>query len=280
LRTGALPASAFAEDFNDAGEALATVVPVGLERALNAIGVTVGEGADDFVVFGDGKLQVADDRAGIKTPVALCLGLDGSVPCAEARARAGNGESMEVAIDLEDAALFAVVAFDIDELLVEGFELLDDLRSFGLRKGGSASSGQTFEASDDRVKLGGVLFCERGDDHAALVRHTVFANVTFLLELVEGGAYGSATDVETAGKVSFDDPGSRGEFSMHDELAELVERSADAGAVDQFGWAGLRVIFGSSSGHRRDFRFRLQLILDCTITNCGVAMWDRSGRGF
>jgi hypothetical protein len=59
----------------------------------------------------------------------------------------------------------------------------------------------------------------------------------------------------------------------------LVEGGTDAGAVDQFGWAGLCVILGSGSGHRRDFRFRLQLILDCTITNCEAAMWDRSGRG-
>jgi hypothetical protein len=56
----------------------------------------------------------------------------------------------------------------------------------------------------------------------------------------------------------------------------LVEGGTDAGAVDQFGWAGLCVILGSGSGHRKDFRFRLQLILDCTITNCGAAMWDGS----
>jgi hypothetical protein len=37
----------------------------------------------------------------------------------------------------------------------------------------------------------------------------VLANIAFLLQLVEGRAYGSATDVKPFCKISFDDPGSR-----------------------------------------------------------------------
>ena len=97
---------------------------------------------------------------------------------------------------------------------------------------------------------------------------------SFLLQLVEGGTDGGSADVKALGEISLDDPGSGRELAVDDEFAKLVEGGTDAGAVDQFRWAGLRVIFGSGSGHRRDFRFWFQLILDCTITNCGAAMLE------
>jgi hypothetical protein len=51
----------------------------------------------------------------------------------------------------------------------------------------------------------------------------MFANITFLLQLVEGGAYGSPADMKALGEISFNDPGSRGEFSVDDELSKLLE---------------------------------------------------------
>jgi hypothetical protein len=57
---GQSPASAFAEDIDDASEAFAAVVPVYLQAALDAIGIAVCQGSNDVVVFSDGKLEVAD----------------------------------------------------------------------------------------------------------------------------------------------------------------------------------------------------------------------------
>jgi hypothetical protein len=262
-----LPASAFAKDIDDAGEAFAAVVPIYLQGSLDAIWIAVCQGTDDVVVFGDGKLEIADDRTGIETPVALRLGLDRVVPCAETGTGAGDDEPVEVAVYLEDTALSGVVAFDVSELVVEGLQLLHDLHPFGFWKSGRAASSQTFETANDGVKFGRVLFCQRGDDHATFVGHPVLANVTFLLELVEGGAYRSAADVETFGEISFDDPGSGREFAVDDELSQLLERCKNAGAVHESGWAGLGMILGSGGGHRRASRFEAGLILDCTINN-------------
>ena len=149
LQTGHLPASAFAKDVDDTCEAFAAVVPIYLEGSLDAIGVAVRQCPDDVVVFGDGKLEIADDGAGIETPVALCLGLDSSVPRAEAGTRAGDDEPMEVAVNLEDTALSGVVAFDVSELVVEGLQLLHDLHSFGFWQGSGTASSEAFETAND-----------------------------------------------------------------------------------------------------------------------------------
>src|SRR5271168_3576697 len=103
-KQGKLPASAFAKDIDDASQAFAAVVPVCLQASLDAIGIAVCQSSNDVVVFGDGKLEIADDRAGIQAPVALCLRLDRSVPRAQTRTGAGDDEPMEVAVYLEDAA--------------------------------------------------------------------------------------------------------------------------------------------------------------------------------
>ena len=49
-----LPASAFPKDVDNAGEALASVVPVCLQATLDAVGIAVCQGSDDVIVFGDG----------------------------------------------------------------------------------------------------------------------------------------------------------------------------------------------------------------------------------
>ena len=154
-----LPTPSFAKDVDDAGETFAAVGPVGLEALFDAIGVAVCQSANDLVVFGDRELEIADDGAGVETPVALSLRLDGFMPRAEAGARAGDDKPVEVAIDLEDAALFSVVAFDVRKPLVQGFELLHDLHSLCLGQGGGAACGEAFETADDGVELCGVLFC-------------------------------------------------------------------------------------------------------------------------
>lgn len=79
-KRGQLPASAFAKDVDNTGEALAAVVPVCLQAPLDAVGIAVCQGPDDVIVFGDGELKVACDRAGIQTPVAFGLRFDGAMP--------------------------------------------------------------------------------------------------------------------------------------------------------------------------------------------------------
>jgi 4-hydroxyproline epimerase len=84
----------------------------------------------------------------------------------------------------------------------------------------------------------------------------MFADVAFLLELVEGGPYGGTADMKPLGEISFDDPGSGREFAVHDELSKLLERRRNTGAVHEFESACLRLIVGSGRGHRRDFSVR------------------------
>jgi hypothetical protein len=276
-----LPTSAFAEDVDDTSEAFAAVIPICLEATLDSIGVAVGQSSDDVAVFGDGELKIADNRAGIQAPVALGLRLDCSVPRAETGAGAGDREPMKVAVYLEDTALLAVIAFDVDELLVQSLQLLHDLHSVGLWQSGGDASSQAFKTTDDRIEFGRVLFCQRGDDHTALVGHSVLANITLLLELVEGGAYGSAADVQPFGKVAFDDPGSGGEFSVHDELSKLLEGRTYTGPVYEFGCADLHMIFRSGGGHRGSLDFlRRGHRLDCTINDRNVAIWKVYCGGF
>lgn len=157
---------------------------------------------------------------------------------------------MKVAVDLEDAALFAMVAFDVGELLIQSFQLLNDLHSLGFRQSGGAASREAFKTADDGIKFGCIFFGERRDHHAALVRHPVLPNVAFLLELVERGANRSSADVKPFGEISFDDPGSGREFAMDDEFAKLLEGCKHTGSVRESGRAALGVIFGLARGHK------------------------------
>jgi hypothetical protein len=153
-----LPASALAKDVDDAGEALAAVVPVCLQGSFDAIGVAVCQGTNDVVVFGDGELEIADDGAGIEAPVSLGLWLDRSVPLAQAGAGRADNKSMKVAVNLEDAALLAVIPFDVSELLIEGLQLLHDLHSVGFWESGGIASSQAFEPANDGIKFSCILF--------------------------------------------------------------------------------------------------------------------------
>jgi hypothetical protein len=59
----------------------------------------------------------------------------------------------------------------------------------------------------------------------------VFANIAFLLQLVEGGAYRGPADMKPLGEISFNDPGSGREFSVDDELSKLLEGCTYTGPV-------------------------------------------------
>jgi hypothetical protein len=123
---------------------------------------------------------------------------------------------MEVAINVEDAALLAVVSLNVSELVVQGLQLLNDLHALGSWQGSGAASGEALETANDGVEFGRVFFCQGGDDHAALIRHPVLANISFLLEFVEGSSNGRAADMKPFGEVSFDDPGSGRELPVDD----------------------------------------------------------------
>jgi hypothetical protein len=100
----------------------------------------------------------------------------------------------------------------------------------------------------------------------------MLANITFLLKLVEGGAYRGPADVKPLGEISFYDPGPGRELAVHDEFPKLLERGENAGPVNEFGSSGLRLVFSSGRGHRKIFSVEAGLTLDCTINNCAVAI--------
>jgi hypothetical protein len=73
----------------------------------------------------------------------------------------------------------------------------------------------------------------------------MLANITLLLQLVEGGAYRGSADMKAFGEISFNNPGSRREFSVHDELSKFLKCRPNAGPVNQLGRPDLREIFSS-----------------------------------
>src|SRR5580704_16820814 len=98
---GSLPASAFSKNVDHICQAPAAVFPIQLECFFERVGVARDESLDDGLVLFRRRCQVMDDRAGVETPVALGLRLDGAMqrhqPWSGARV---NDQAMKLAVEI------------------------------------------------------------------------------------------------------------------------------------------------------------------------------------
>src|SRR5579883_819248 len=235
-----LPASPLSEYIDDVRQALGAALPVGLQATLYAVGVAGGDGVDDLFMFGNGEMQIMNDGAGIEAPVALRLRLNGFVQREDARAGSGlNNHAMKVVVEIENAGGFCRTRLhNFIELLVVALQVLHDLGTLRLRQRRGAPSRETLDATDDGIQLAGVFFGERCHYHARFADVLMFQHVALALEPVQGAADGGAAHAHAVGKIAFDDPCSRRQLAVDDQLTYFLECRVQAGAVLGPGGAG------------------------------------------
>ena len=102
-RSALLPAPTLAESINHFRQPFRAVLPINLHPVLGSVTVTLLDGSDDTRVLGNRYAKLIDDRAGVQSPVALGLRLNGIVECKESRTRTGlNNAPVEAQVELED----------------------------------------------------------------------------------------------------------------------------------------------------------------------------------
>ena len=84
---------------------------------------------------------------------------------------------------------------------------------------------------DDQVQLACVVSGQRGDDDACLAGALVLDDVPFTMQPLQRAANGRAAQTQPLGDLGFDDPRTRGQIAVDDELAELLKRASDTAPV-------------------------------------------------